>query len=254
MIDSKSVVQEVQKELLAVVQRGHEQVRKGQDRVRKSHEQARKSRDAVVSVVRAGSELAKAVRPSVPMPPSAHIPSPATVRAHAQELAGQAISAQRGLADKARHAAGPYAERVLTAQRELADMARHAASPYAEHVTAAQRSLAGRVSEVAKAATPLLAEGRTMFTQLVSALQPGHPAAGTAEGTARKAAATSTATAQPEADAPDHPAAPQLQTPAKPKARTSKASTAKTGTAKTGTAKIGARPTPARKPRSAPKK
>ena len=45
MIDSKTV-QEVQKELIAAVQRGHEQVRKGQERVRKGQEQVRKSREA----------------------------------------------------------------------------------------------------------------------------------------------------------------------------------------------------------------
>ena len=47
MIDSKTV-QEVQKELIAAVQRGQEQVRKGQERVRKGQEQVRKSREAVV--------------------------------------------------------------------------------------------------------------------------------------------------------------------------------------------------------------
>jgi hypothetical protein len=226
--DSKSVVQEVQKELLAVVQRGQEQVRKGQDRVRKSQEQARKSSEAVVSVVRTGRELAKAARASRPTLPPAHFPSPAEVRAHAQELAGQAITAQRDLAVKARHAAGPVAERVLTAQRELASKARQAGL---DQAAATQRSLAGRVVEVAKAATPIVAEGRTRLTQLVSALQPGHQAAGRAD-----AAATTTATAEPAAPA-EQPVAAQVKTPAKPRTRTSSASAAKSRTAKPSTAK-----------------
>jgi hypothetical protein len=230
VIDSKSVVQEVQKELLAVMQRGQEQVRKGQDRVRKSQEQARKSREAVVSVVRAGSELAKAVRPSAPSMPPVRIPSRAAVRAHAQELAGQAITAQRDLAAKAIHAAGPYADRLLTAQRELADRARHTAGPYAEHVATAQRGLAERVVEVAKVATPIVTEGRTRLTQLVSVLQ---STARGADETPLDVASAPTATAEPKA----HQAAPEAETPAMPKARTRKPAAAKTSTAKTSTAK-----------------
>jgi hypothetical protein len=229
--DSKSVVQEVQKELLAVVQRGQEQVRKGQDRVRKSQEQARKSRDAMVSVVRTGGELAKAARASRPTLPPVHIPSPAAVRAHAQELAGQAITAQRDLAVKARHAAGPVAERVLTAQRELADKARQAGL---DHAAAAQRSLAGRVVEVAKVATPIVAEGRTRLTRLLSALQSGHLADARADAGLNGVATPATATAEPE---PQQPRAAQVKTPAKPRTRTSTASTAKTSTAKPSTAK-----------------
>jgi hypothetical protein len=258
--DSKSVVQEVQKELLAVVQRGQEQVRKGQDRVRKSQEQARKSRDAVVSVVRAGGELAKAARASRPTLPPVHIPSSAAVRAHAQELAGQAITAQRDLAVKARHAAAPVAERVLTAQRELAGKARQAGL---DHAAAAQRSLAGRVVEVAKVATPIVAEGRTRLTQLVSALQPGQQGGAGADAAANEVA-TSTATAEPEAQ---QPTAAAVKAPAKPRTRTAstaksstaktstaKTSTAKTSTAKTSTAKTGTRQAAGGKPRSTPKK
>src|SRR5215471_11703475 len=110
MIDSKTV-QEVQKELIAAVQRGHEQVRKGQERVRKSQEQVRKSREAVTGAV---SELAKSVLPSVPAGRTVHIPTPAEAREHARELATHAITVQRELAGKAWQAAGPYAERVRT--------------------------------------------------------------------------------------------------------------------------------------------
>ena len=258
MRDSKSVVQEVQKELLAVVQRGQEQVRKGQDRVRKSQEQARKSRDAVVSVVRAGGELAKAARASRPALPPVHLPSSAAVRAHAQELAGQAITAQRDLAVKARHAAAPVAERVLTAQRELASKARQAGL---DHAAAAQRSLAGRVVEVAKVATPIVAEGRTRLTHLVSALQPGHQASAGADAAATEVATATTATAEAEVQ---QPTAVQVKTPAKPRTRTStastaksstaKTSTAKTSTAKSSTAKTSTRQAVGSKPRSAPKK
>ncbi len=233
MKDSKSVVQEVQKELLAAVQRGQEQVRKGQERVRKGQEQARKSREAVVSVVRAGSELAKAVRPARPALPPVHIPSPAAVRAHAQELADQAITARRDFAVKARHAARPVAERILTAQRELAGKARQAGL---DQATAAQRSLAERVIEVARVATPLVTEGRTRLTQFVSALQPGHQA-GAADAAPDEVATATTATAEPEAHTTQQPAPPEAQTPAKPRARTSRASTAKTSTAKSGSAK-----------------
>jgi hypothetical protein len=255
--DSKSVVQEVQKELLAVVQRGQEQVRKGQDRVRKSQEQARKSRDAVVSVVRTGSELAKAARDARPTLPPVHIPSPATVRAHAQELAGQAISAQRDLAAKARHAAGPVAERVLTAQRELAGKARQAGL---DQAAAAQHSIAGRVIEVAKVATPIVAEGRTRLSQLVSSLQPGHQGG----AAANEVATGTTAAAEPKAPAAEQSAAPQVKTPAKTRTRTSSGSAAKSSTTKTSAAKSSpAKPSTAKtstrqaagsKPRSTPKK
>jgi hypothetical protein len=269
--DSKSVVQEVQKELLAAVQRGQEQVRKGQERVRKSQEQARKGRDAMVSVVKAGSELAKAVRPTRPALPPVHIPSAAAVRAHAQELAGQAISAQRDFAVRARHAAGPVAERVLTAQRELAGKARQAGL---DQAAAAQRSLAERVVEVAKAATPIVTESRTRLTQFVSALQPGHQAAAAADAAPHEVATAATATTEPDAHTTQQPAAPEAQTAVKPRARTSRASTAKASTgksstgksstaktstakssgAKTGTAKTATRQAASRKPRSTPEK
>jgi hypothetical protein len=241
MVDGKSVVQEVQKELLAALHRGHEQVRKGQDRVRQGQEQVRKGRDAVAGVVRVGTKLAKSARPSVPTQPTVHIPSPAELRKHAQELTQHAITAQRGLAGKAWQAASPYAGRIVTAQRGLADRAKQAG--IVEQVATAQRTLAGRVAEAAKVATPFVAEGRTRLTHLVGALQSGHQTATepqdkladvpstaakptAAEPTAaRSAAAKPTATkstaAKSTAASADKPAK-AAATSAKPKAGTTK--------------------------------
>jgi hypothetical protein len=222
MIDSKAVMQEVQDQLLAIVHRGQEQVRKGQERVHKSQEQVRKGREVVSGAVRTGTELAKAVRPSAPALKS--LPSPADVRARAQELAGHAVSAQR----KARHAATPYAEQALATQRNLAGKARHAAIPYTEQVLAAQRSLTGKVIEVAKVATPFVAEGRARLNQVVGTLQdarrPGR--ATTAEPTADEQAER--LVTEPVADATTAPKA------AKPRARSAKADGAKTGAGKSG--------------------
>ena len=92
MIDTRAVVQEVQDQLLAAMQRGQDQMRKSQDQMRKSQEQMRKSREAVADVIRTGNQLAKAVRPSIPkLPmPTVHVPSlssfrdPAKLRASAR--------------------------------------------------------------------------------------------------------------------------------------------------------------------------
>src|SRR5215471_566742 len=187
MIDSKTV-QEVQKELIAAVQRGHEQVRKGQARVRKGQAQVRKSGEAVVGVV---SELAKAVLPAIPTERIVRVPTRAEARAQAREIASHAITVQRELAGKAWHAAGPYAERVKTTQRDLTEKAR-STLPYAERiiaaqrdladrarragvaeqVAAAQRTLAERVAEAAKVASPLVAEGRARLSQMVVIVRP----------------------------------------------------------------------------------
>jgi hypothetical protein len=224
MIDSKAVVQEVQDQLLAMVHRGQDQVRKGQERVRKSQEQVRKGREVVSGAVRTGTELAKTVRPSVPAIKS--LPSPADVRARAEELAGHARTAQR----KARHAATPYAEQALAAQRQLA----------------------GRVIEVA---TPFVAEGRARLNQVVGTLQdarrPGRVT------TAARPAPTADEQSERLATAPvsDTAAAPKT---AKPRARTAKPASAKTGTSKSGatastTAKPRAAKTASAKPASKPR-
>src|SRR5215469_1302275 len=187
MIDSKTV-QEVQKELIAAVHRGHEQVRKGQERVRKGQAQVRKSREAVAGVV---SDLAKSVLPTASAGRAVHVPTPAEARAQAKAIAGHAITVQRELAGKAWDAAGPYAERVKATQRELTEKARNTV-PYAERiiaaqrdladrarragvaeqVAAAQRTLAERVIEAAKVATPLVAEGRARLSNLVVVVRP----------------------------------------------------------------------------------
>ena len=243
MIDSKTV-QEVQKELIAAVQRGQEQVRKGQERVRKGQEQVRKSREAVAGVV---TELAKTMRPATPAERTVHVPTPTEAREHARAIASHAITVQRELAGKAWHAAGPYAERVMATQRELAEKARQAV-PYAERiigaqrdladrarragvgeqVAAAQRTLTDRVIEAAKVATPFVAEGRARLSHVVG-LRPN--------GT----------TAEPAADGAGEPELAEVRelvvddgtaVPAKTEPKAAKKTTpAKTGTAKTGTAR-----------------
>ncbi len=253
MADSKrSVVQEVQKELLAAMQRGYKQVRKGQDRVREGQEQVRRGRDTVVGVVRAGTELAKAARPSVPTRPTVHIPGPAEIRAHAQELAEHAISVQRDLAGKAWHATSPHAERVVSG---LAERARHAG--LAEQAATAQRTLADKVAEAAKAASPFVAEGRTRLTQLVGALQGGHPTA-TAPAAADKVSDAATTATAPTTDKPAA-AKPTAAKPAAAKRSTANRTAAKATTAasdkSTATAaKPKARTTKSAAPRSAASK
>jgi hypothetical protein len=276
MIDSKTV-QEVQKELIAAVQRGQEQVRKGQERVRKGQErvrkgqaQVRKSREAVTGVV---GELAKAGLAAIPAGRTVHVPTPAEARDHAREIASHALTMQRELAGKAWHAAGPYAERVRSTQRELTEKARHTV-PYAERLVAAQRDLADRarragvaeqvaaaqrtlsekVMEAARVATPLVAEGRARLSQMVVIVRPdaSKPAA-TADGAGEPELAEVRDPAVNEEAAAPAKAEPKART-AKPKTATAKAGTAKTGTAKTGTTKTGAaRATGTSKPRT-PKK
>lgn len=263
MIDSKTV-QEVQKELIAAVHRGHEQVRKGQERVRKGQAQVRKSREAVVGVV---SELAKSVRPAIPAGRIVHVPTPAEARAHAREIASHAITVQRELAGKAWHAAGPYAERVkttqrdltekarqtvpyaeriLAAQRDLADRARRAGVP--EQVAAAQRTVAERVAEAARVAAPFVAEGRARLSHLAGARpEAGKPEAATDGAGEPALAEVRELVVNKEAAAPAE-AEPKTSRAAA-KTTTAKSSAAKSSAAKSSTA----RATGASKPRT-PKK
>jgi hypothetical protein len=282
MIDSKTV-QEVQKELMAAVQRGQEQVRKGQERVRKGQAQVRKgqaqvrkSREAVTGVV---GELAKAGLAAIPAGRTVHVPSPAEAREQAREIASHAIAVQRELAGKAWHAASPYAERVKSTQRELTEKARHNVryaerlvaaqrelaerarrAGVAEQVAAAQRTLADRVMEAARVATPLVAEGRARLSQMVVIVRPdaGKPAAAAdGAGEPELAEVRDLVVDKNDAAAPAK-AEPKART-AKPrtataKAGTAKAAPAKTSTTKTSTTKTGtARTTGASKPRT-PKK
>jgi len=278
MIDSKTV-QEVQKELIAAVQRGHEQVRKGQERarkgqerVRKGQEQVRKSREAVAGVV---SDLAKSVLPAASAGRAVHVPTPAEARAHARAIASHAITVQRELAGKAWDAAGPYAERVkatrreltekarntvpyaeriIAAQRDLADRARRAG--VAEQVAAAQRTLAERVAEAAKVASPLVAEGRARLSQMVvivrpeaSKAEPAADGAGEPQLAEVRELIVDNGTAAPAKAEPTAKTTTPKTTAAKTtrtKASTPKTSTAKTSTAKTSTG----RATGASKPRA----
>jgi hypothetical protein len=262
MIDSKTV-QEVQKELIAAVQRGQEQVRKGQERVRKSQAQVRKSGEAVAGVV---SELAKAVRPAIPAG-TVHVPTRAEARAQAREIASHAIAVQRELAGKAWHAAGPYAERmkttqreltekarqtlpyaerIIAAQRDLADRARHAG--VAEQVAAAQRTLTERVMEAARVATPFVAEGRARLSHVVGARPEASKPAAAANGAGEPELAEVRELVVNEEPVAEAKAEPKPRT-AKPKTSTAKVGTAKASPAKTSTA----RATGTAKPRT-PKK
>jgi DNA-binding protein HU-beta len=235
MTDSKTVVQEVQDQLLAIVHRGQDQVRKGQDQVRKRQEQVRKGREAVAGAVRTGSELAKSVRQSAVAPALKTLPSAAEVRAHAQELASHAVNAQRSLAGRARHAATPYAEQVLTAQRNFAE----------------------KVIEAARAATPFVAEGRARLSQVVGALQdtrrPGQPTAASAAPTADEAAERLVAHAAATEESVTSGSEPEpaadgaaMSKAAKPRARTSKADGASAG-AKAAARKPAAKAAPAKR-------
>jgi len=252
MIENKAV-QEVQKELIAAVQRGQEQVRKGQERVRKGQEQVRKSREAVAGAV---SELAKSVLPTVPEGRTVHIPTPAEAREHAREFATHALTVQRELAGKAWHAAEPYAERVRTTQRDLTEKARQTV-PYAERiiavqhdlaerarragvaeqVAAAQRTLTERVIEAAKVATPLVAEGRARLSHVVGARHETEKPEAAADGAAEPQLAEVRELVVNNGTAP--PAEAELKAKAGPRTTTAKATTAKARTAKSGAAGAG---------------
>lgn len=230
-------VQDIQKELLAAVRKGQEQLRKSQDKMREGQEQVRKSREAVSGVV---SELTKNVLPGLPALGELRVPTPAELRTHAQELVSQAMTVQHTLTDTARQTATPYAERVRTAQRDLADKARQNL-PYADRilaaqqdlaerarragisdqVTAAQRTLTDKILETSKVAAPIVADGVARLSQLVGSW----------------AEATTAGRADEDAPADDAPVVEIGQSAAdaaevtKPKAKTTK-TTAKTTTAK----------------------
>jgi hypothetical protein len=134
MIDTRALAQEVQDQLVEAVHRGQQQFRKGQDQLRKSQDQMRKSREALAEAVRSGNQLAKSIRPSLPLP-TVRIPPLTTpadrarLRARSHELADQVVATQRHLADRAVQATTPLAEQVIATQRQLAGKALHAASP-----------------------------------------------------------------------------------------------------------------------------
>ena len=69
-MDTRAVAKEVQEQVAAAMQKGHE-------RFRKRQEQVRKGRETVGGAVRAGNQLAKAVMPSLPplRRPDVHLPS-----------------------------------------------------------------------------------------------------------------------------------------------------------------------------------
>ncbi len=210
-MDTRAVAKEVQDQVAAAMQKGHERFRKGQHQVRKG-------RETVGVAVRAGNQLARAVLPSLPplRRPEVHLPSvsdltnPDKLRSHAHDLAGQARATQRKFADGA------------------------------GQVLATQRKLAGKAVELG---TPLVTEGVSRLTRVAGSLSsarrsehaaPTRSASVTAAPAGSSPVAQNTATvAEPEQD--------QAQaTPAKPspeKSSTAKSSTAKSSTAKANTTK-----------------
>ena len=246
MIDTRAVAQEVQDQLAAAVQKGHEQFRKGQ-------EQIRKGRESVTVAVRTGGQIAQAVKPSLPKLPSVQVKvpslselaSPDKLRASAHELASQMLAAQRKLTDQA-----------LASQRKLAGQAQE----LTDHALTTQRKLGDRALEVAG---PFITDGVSRLAQAAGTFAPGRraergnhsqPADHTSIATPAEAAAKATATGSEDAPSPKQTrpakastakASPAKSTTAKasPKPRTTKAAcptrtkpaTAKTGTAKSGT-------------------
>src|SRR5271165_3387656 len=116
MIDTRAIAQEVQDQLVAVVHRS-------QDQVRKSHNQVRKSREAVADAIRTGNERAKAVRSNMPVriPSLGTLSDPAKLRARSQELADQFLASQRHFADRAIASQRQLADRAVANQRQFAD-------------------------------------------------------------------------------------------------------------------------------------
>jgi hypothetical protein len=234
MIDTHAVAQEVQEHLTAAVHRG-------QDQMRKSQEQVRKGRDAVMPAIRAGNELAKAVRPVLPTP-SVRVPSlpklasPAKLKASAQELAEQVVATQRSFADKAKQATSPVAEQIVATQRNLTERAKQAAGP----VVTTQRNLAGKAMH---AASPIVVDGVAKLTQAVVALQGVRKSlrGTTALSAADEVAAADSKVVEPVATEPVAASLPvEEPAPAKPaRTRAPKASTAKPSAAKPSAAKSG---------------
>jgi hypothetical protein len=242
MIDTRAVAQELQQQMAAAVQRGHERLRQGQDQVRKSQEQVRKGREAVGVAVRTGNQIARAALPALP---DVHVPSvsgltdPDKLRAHARGLAGQARATQRRLAENAQELAG----QALANQRKFAESAQELAgqalanqrklADSASQVFAAQRKLAGKAFELA---TPLVTERVTRLAHLAvsrpatrpaEVAKPVAPADGTATAATPRPARASTSRAR------------TTTTTETAKAGTTKAGTTKPGTAKAGTTKAG---------------
>jgi hypothetical protein len=226
-MDTRAVAKEVQEQVAAAVQKGHERLRKRQDQVRKG-------RETVGAAVRAGNQLARAVMPNLPplRRPDVHLPSvsdltnPDKLRTHAHDLAGQARARQRKFADSA------------------------------GHVLATQRKLAGKAVELG---TPLVTEGVSRLTRVAGSLassrrsEHAHPAR-SAEVTAAPAESSQAAPAaakdaRPEAEKEQAEPSPAEASTAK--ASTAKPNPAKTSTAKTSTAKPSTAKTSAAKPSTA---
>jgi len=285
MIDTRAVAQELQQQMAAAVQRGHERLRQGQDQVRKS-------REAVGVAVRTGNQIARAALPALP---DVHVPSvseltdPDKLRAHARGLAGQARATQRRLAENAQEFAGQalanqrkFAEnaqelagQALANQRRLADSAsqmfaaQRKLADSASQVFAAQRKLAGKALELA---TPLVTD-RVARLAHVAGSRPGTRPTEVAEPVAPADATATAATPRPARASTSRArittATTETAKPRTTKARTTKAGTTKAGTTKPGTTKAetGSKPrttarakaaakgdSPAAKPRTAKKK
>src|SRR5258707_480483 len=134
MIDTRAVAQEVQDQLVAAMNKGHERVRKAQEQVRQAqeqvrkgrHEQVRKGREAVTDAIRTGNEFTKAFRPNMSALPGLRVPSlshltdPAKLRASAQELADQVIATQRKMADEVIATQRKVTGDVIASQRRVA--------------------------------------------------------------------------------------------------------------------------------------
>jgi hypothetical protein len=244
-MDTRAVAKEVQEQVAAAMQKGHERFRKGQDQVRKG-------RETVGVAVRAGNQLARAVMPSLPplrrpevrLPSVSDLTNPDRLRSHAHDLAGQARATQRKFADSA------------------------------GQVLATQRKLAGKAVEIG---TPLVTEGVSRLTRVAGSLSssrrsehaaPTPSARVTAAPAKSSPVAPNTAEVAEPAQRQEHSqeqeqeqeqeqATPAKPSPAKPspKPSTAKADTAKTTKADSAKAKA-ARPAKTTTPKaraSAPK-
>jgi len=224
MIDTRAVAQEVQDQLTAALHKGHEQFRKGQ-------EQIRKSRESVTVAVRTGSQIADAIKPSLPKLPSVQLRIPSLT-----ELASR---------DKLRE----NAHELRARQRKLASHAQDLAS----QAIATQWKLSGKAIE---AASPFIADGVARLTKAAETLLPGHRAEHT-EPLERSADAD--VRTAPAATAGDAPAAtetaPAESAPAKPApAKAARKSAAKprttssaTGASKTAKGSTASKPRPTKK-------
>jgi hypothetical protein len=198
MVDTRTIAHEVQEQLMGAMQRGQEEFRKRQEQLRKGQEQLRKGREAVNVAIRNGNEMAKAVRPNVQrlqgkglhLPPLETLTSPAKLRAHAQEVAGQFAATQRTRAERAFQVASPLVtEGVARLNKAVSSLLEERDLSHSEPLAPPAAQTAEKPTlVVASSNEPGTAEPAKTKTKTTAARAKAAPAAGKAAPASAKAA------------------------------------------------------------------